>query len=146
MNNCLTTLLIATATLLAAPTTLARDDLMMFDIDAAMEYGRAKQVINDDIRMVFGDEHGLEATEHLGEFTSNKKTNAFGKSDETACNWAFLSAIKSLQQRAEKSGGNAVINIRSYYKKNDFRSPKQFQCGAGAIMAGVTLVGDVVRL
>jgi hypothetical protein len=42
--------------------------------------------------------------------------------------------------------GNAVINIRSYYKKRDFRSNVEFECGNGSIMAGVTMIGDVVTL
>ena len=52
----------------------------------------------------------------------------------------------TLQDRAVAEGGNAVINIRSYYYKNDFSSATEFECGAGAIMAGVTMVGEVVKL
>ena len=77
---------------------------------------------------------------------SNKKTNAFGKSDKEACEWVFLSAMLSFQDRIAKEGGNAVVNIRSYYKKNEIRSSTEFECGAGAIMAGVTFLGDVVTL
>ncbi|USD39014.1 excinuclease ABC subunit A [Ferrimonas sp. SCSIO 43195] len=146
MKNTLCTAALLASTVLVAPATMARDDLVQFDIQTAMEHGKEKQVLNDSIKMVFGEEHQLTPVQEFGEFTSNKKTNAFAKSDQTACNWAFLSAVKSLQERAVKSGGNAVINIRSYYKKNDFRSATEFQCGAGTIMAGVTLVGDVVKL
>ncbi len=81
-----------------------------------------------------------------GTYTSNKKTNAVGKSDEKACNWAFLSAMKSLQERAIKEGGDAVINIYSFYNKNKFVSATEFECGAGATIAGVTMVRDVVKL
>jgi uncharacterized protein YbjQ (UPF0145 family) len=82
----------------------------------------------------------------IGEFATNKKTNAFGKSDEAACQHVFLSAVLELQERARKEGGNAVINIKSNYK-NDLRaSATEFTCGAGAVLAGVALVGDVVTL
>jgi len=82
----------------------------------------------------------------MGEFTSNKKTNAANKSDQEACDLAFISAVIALQQRARKEGGNAVVNIRSVYKQEDSDSPTEFICGAGKIMAGVALRGTVVKL
>lgn len=72
--------------------------------------------------------------------------NAFNKTDEKACNWAFLSAMIALKDRAVREGGNAVINIKSNYKNNLTSSEKTFQCGAGALMAGVALTGEVVTL
>jgi len=68
------------------------------------------------------------------------------KSDQKACQWAFLSAMATLQDRAIKEGGNAVVNIHRYYYKNTFSSSTEFECGAGAVMSGVTMVGDVVKL
>lgn len=132
-------------TLVLAQPVLARDDIGNYSVSEALEEGRAKGVISD-IPLYFGDGKLPPVKQRLGEYTSNKKTNAFNKSDKEACHWAFLSAVKSLQQRAVKEGGNAVINVRSYYKKNDFRSPTEFQCGAGALMAGVTLVGTVAKM
>lgn len=41
---------------------------------------------------------------------------------------------------------NAVMNISSYYKKREFVSDTEFECGAGFVMAGVTLKGDLVKL
>jgi hypothetical protein len=83
--------------------------------------------------------------EDFGEWPTNKKTNAFGKSDEFACQWAMLSALLSLHQRALSLGANAVINIRSNYKNQEFMSETHFECGAGALMAGVALKGTIVR-
>jgi len=42
--------------------------------------------------------------------------------------------------------GNAVVNIRSFYNKNHFSSETEFECGAGNMVAGVTMMGDVVTL
>jgi uncharacterized protein YbjQ (UPF0145 family) len=82
----------------------------------------------------------------IGEWTSNKKTNAFNKSDQEACDIAFISAAVSLQDRAKREGGNAVINIHSVYKNDKFESGSEYLCGAGATMAGVALRGTVVTL
>ncbi len=68
------------------------------------------------------------------------------KSDEKACNWAFLSAMIALRDRALNEGGNAVVNIKSNYKQNEMSSNTEFECHAGAIMSGVALKGTVVKL
>ncbi len=52
----------------------------------------------------------------------------------------------SLKERAELEGGNAVVDIQSNYQNNLTTSNDTFQCGAGAIVAGVALTGRVVTL
>lgn len=82
----------------------------------------------------------------LGEFSSNRRTNAFNKSDRSACQIAFLSAIIALQQRARAEGGNAVVEIRSITRHEDLSSPSQYRCAAGNVVANVVLTGRVVKL
>lgn len=124
----------------------ARDDWNKYAIADAMNIPAAKEKLNKGYTFKFGDQPHAAVVKNHGEFMSNKKTNAVGKSDEFACQWAFLSAMLSFQDRIEREGGNAVINIKSYYKKHNFVSDTEFECGNGAIMAGVTFVGDVVTL
>lgn len=137
---------VATALLLVSAAGHARDDRNRYSIQDAMTTSHAKEKLDKGYTYRFGSQsHGKITAEH-GEYMSNKKTNAFAKSDLEACQWAFLSAMLSFQDRIEKEGGNAVVNLRSYYKKNDFSSDTEFECGNGAIMAGVTFLGDVVTL
>ncbi len=82
----------------------------------------------------------------MGTFTSNKKTNAFGKDVTEACQWVLLSTVIALQERAIASGGNAVVGISSYYNKVKFSSSTQYECHKGFLMAGVALQGKVVKL
>ena len=104
----------------------------------------AKEKLGTDVKFVSGP--APAAKEISAPITSNKKTNFANKSDKEGCEWAFLSAMISLKERATAEGGNAVINIQSYYKKNEFSSATEYECGAGAIMGGVTLRGTVVKL
>ena len=136
----------ALALLFTASTGDARNTIHQLSIHDALAEGEAKGVLIDDIALYFGDAETPPVERNHGEFTANRKTNAFNKSDQEACNWVFLTAIKALQERALRQGGNAVINIYSYYYKNEFVSETEFECGAGAIMAGVTMIGDVVTL
>jgi uncharacterized protein YbjQ (UPF0145 family) len=124
----------------------ARDTLHNLNINEALQVGRDQGVILDDAKVFFVGQKHPAVIKKYGEFKTNKKTNAFNKSDEKACQWAFFSAIKSLQSRALKEGGNAVIDIKSNYKSREFSSPTEFQCGAGALMAGVALKGIVVKV
>ncbi|MDH3375634.1 MAG: hypothetical protein OEQ39_01520 [Gammaproteobacteria bacterium] len=123
----------------------ARDQIQHFPIADVMQNEEYAGRL-EGVQFFFGDQTHPEIAQNYGEFQSNKKTNAFNKSDKGACEWAFLSALLSFHDRALSSGGNAVVGITGYYKKNKYSSETEFQCGAGNIMAGVTLKGKVVKL
>lgn len=138
----LTCLTLAAALMAVALPAQARDDTLHLSIKEAMESPEAAEVLNPNIKVSFASGGGKIIRRGL---VSNKKTNAVGKSDEAACRWAFLSAVKQFQETAEKNGASRVVNLVSYYKKNTFRSTKEFECHAGNIMAGVALKGDLAK-
>ncbi len=124
----------------------ARDTLLNLNAQAALEKGRQTGDILSDVKVYFAGETTPTVEKKMGEFKSNKKTNAFNKSDEEACQWAFFSAVKSLQERALKEGGNAVVDVKSNYRDKEFVSATEYQCGAGAFIGGVALKGTVAKL
>lgn len=138
---------IAAMSFVSYATAAGRDDHIKLPIQGALEKGQSyKDTVGSDIKLFWGTQKTPAIAQKMGEFTSNKKTNAANKSDQEACDLAFISAVIALQQRARKEGGNAVVNIRSVYKKEDSDSPTDYVCGAGRIMAGVALRGTVVKL
>jgi len=130
----------------ATSTSQARNEVLRFSIEEALSQPEAVSRLDSSIRLFFGDQAVPAIERKLGTFTSNKKTNGLNKSDAEACNWAFLSAMMSLQERAAREGGNAVVNIRSFYRKSEFSSASDFECGAGTFVVGITMVGEVVTL
>ena len=140
------TVILTTALFLISSQAYSRDSKIMFSIEEAFASDDFKEKLDPDVQFFFGDQQYPKSADSLGTFASNKKTNAFGKSDEKACRWVFLSALISLQERVKNEGGNAVVNIVSYYKKNVVSSETEFECHAGNIMAGVALQGKVVKL
>lgn len=124
----------------------ARDDKAMYSVADAMATPTAEEIFTGDIQFFFGDDNHPPIGKNLGNYQSNKKANGVGRSDLRVCQRAFLSAMKSLRDRARLEGGNAVVNIISYYRRNRISSTSEFECGSGAIMSGVTLRGDVVTL
>lgn len=124
----------------------ARDTTHMLSIQDAMAAPDAKVKLDPAITFAFADAPHAKVLKRHGNYITNKKTNAFGKSDQRACEWVMLSALISLQDRVKAEGGNAVINIESYYQQQPMTSRTEYECHAGAIMAGVALRGDVVTL
>lgn len=126
--------------------TYARDDVGSYAIADVLDKEQAKVKLGENISFYFGDQAYSEPVKKFGEFKTNKKTNAFNKSDTEACQWVFLSAMIALKERAQAEGGNAVVEIKSNYKNNLTSNNETFQCGAGTFVAGVALTGKVVKL
>lgn len=122
----------------------AEDRVLKFPVKHALNSKLGKEKMLDDIRVyMFGQGHpGVDRT--YREYQSNKRSN--GLSDQAACDKAFLSAIIGLQQRADREGGNAVIDIFSISNNKKTKSAETYSCLRGRSMANVILRGTVVRL
>ena len=125
---------------------MAADAVVMLPIQGPLEGPRAREHIDRSILLFFGDQATPRVTRNFGEYVSNRKTNGFLKGEASSCDWAFISALKSLQERAREVGANAVIKIHSYYKKQDVSSEANFECHKGMLMAGVALRGEMVTV
>ncbi|MDR8760275.1 hypothetical protein FEP90_01958 [Burkholderia multivorans] len=130
--------------ILASSAAYARDTIDNYPIESALKSDEGK--LDDGVALYFGDQPHPRVLKSYGTFATNKKTNAFGKSDEAACRHVFLSAVLELQARARKEGGNAVVGIKSNYRNVLRSSETEYTCGAGAVMAGAALTGEVVTL
>jgi uncharacterized protein YbjQ (UPF0145 family) len=124
----------------------ARNTKHLLPISVALAVKEAQEKLDGSIKFYFGSQETPKIATRLGSDVSNRKTNAFGKSDEAACNWVFLSAMIALEKRAQQLGANAVVNIVSYYDRKVMSSTTEFECHAGAIIAGVVLKGDFVKI
>jgi uncharacterized protein YbjQ (UPF0145 family) len=139
------TIILASALSVAWPA-YARDTKYLLPIAAALEVKDAKDKLDGSIKFFFGNQETPKVLTKLGTDVTNQKTNAVGRSDERACNWVFLSAMIQLEKRAKQLGANAVVNIVSFYKKDVMSSPTEFECHAGAVIAGVALRGEFVKI
>lgn len=126
-------------------TAYAADRTLMLPIAAAMENSDAEAKLGSDILFYFGDRPVKGKVTSLGTSKTSQKANAFGKADDVACNRAFLNAMIQLQKHAINVGATAVVNIRSNYKNQEYSSQTEFECHAGALMAGVALIGEFVN-
>lgn len=129
-----------------APQAQAKDDLYMLDIATAMKSADVTDALDNSVRFYFGDQHHPAIAKDYGTYVTNKKANGVGKSDEVSCTRAFASAMITLRDRAKKLGANAVVDIRSYFKKKESSSMTQVECYSGLLMVGVALKARFVKL
>lgn len=139
-------LIVMGVSLVAAWPTYARDTKHLLPISVAIETKDTQDKLEGSVKFFFGSQQHPKVVKALGTDVASRKTNAFNKSDEKACNWAFLSAMVALEKRAQQLGANAVVNVVSYYQKKEMSSPTEFECHAGAVVAGVALRGDFVTI
>ena len=139
------TLILAASFLIIGPDAMARETLHEYSILDVMEKPEnANRLMG--VSFYFGEQNHPPIKENHGKFTTNKKTNAFGKSDLKACQWVMMSALLQLHKRAQSMGANAVVNIKSNYKNREVSTETNYTCGAGATIAGVALIGTIVVL
>ncbi|MRW89267.1 excinuclease ATPase subunit [Duganella sp. FT80W] len=142
--------LISVAALLAVSLTSlqaqAADTMLKFPIAGALAANDAQNRLGDSVKFYFADQPTPKVLTKIASDKTSQRTNGFGKSAEKACNWVFLSAMLALQKRAQELGANAVVNIVSNFKDIEMASQTEFECADGAIMAGVALKGDFVKI
>ena len=97
-------LILMSTLLLGLSTGQARNETLRFSIESALAHPDAKSLLRDSVSLYFGDQEPPAVEREIGTYTSNKKTNAFNKSDKESCDRAFLSAMIALQERALSSG------------------------------------------
>jgi len=139
-------LALTTAAALHALPASARDTKLMLPIQDVLDMPQAKEQLDGKVRFYFAGNKSPKVLQEFSTEVSNRKTNGVGKSDEEACRWAALSALVAFQDKARELGANGVVDLASYYKKDEVRDTANYECHAGAIVVGVALKGKLVRI
>lgn len=143
--SCVLAATAAVSVLMSAPAS-ARDTRYLLPLQDVLDMPEAKEKLDGSVRFYLSGANTPKVLEAKGDDISNRKTNGVGKSDEEACRWAALSALLAFQDKAKSLGANAVVDMVSYYRKNQFASPTDYECHAGAVVVGVTLKGNYARV
>lgn len=116
-----------------------------YSIDEALQYRDYREQLQG-VKLYFGNQRHPAVARTIGVRTTSQKSNAVGRENKETCARAFASALLRLKAAALKSGGDAVINIKSNYQHNEVSSESHYQCASGVLMSGVALMGTVVKL
>jgi len=134
------------AVALLSTSVIAADRTIHLPLQEAVAAAKAAGKIDGSIKFYLAGSGPIGGQILRRDIVTNKKTNAFKKSDMTACQHVGQSVVIALHKAAKKAGANAVTNIVSYYKKREYRSATDYECHAGGVVAGATLKGDLVKL
>ena len=133
--------------LVAAPHAFARETRVEQSLADLVNSQEAKDAgIDGSVKFYLAGQNHPAVLQSFGSDVSNRKTNAANKSDAEACRWVTLSVLKALQDGAKAKGANAVVDVVSFYKSNEFSSPNNYECYAGAILAGMALKGTYAKV
>jgi hypothetical protein len=130
---------------LAEPT-YARNVKLILPIAAAMEATDIPDKPTGTVKFFFATQATPKIVANLGGHRATPKTGAAGRSDERACHEALLWTLVALEKRARQAGANAVVNIVSFYGKNEFSSATEFECHVGNVIVSVFLKGELVKI
>lgn len=137
--------LVCVSTLFATPAA-ARDTKYMLPFKDVLELPEAKEKLDGSVKFYLAGEKTPKVLNKMESDVSNKKTNGVGKSDEVACQWAALSVLVAFQDKAKSLGANAVVDMASYYRKNEVADAHDFECHAGAVVVGVAMKGTYAKV
>lgn len=111
-----------------------KNDVYMCSARAALNSSEAKEVLNPNIRVSYGNVGGKT-------LVSRQIANAVGKTPEETCQRAFLSAVKRFQSTAQRYNSKSV-RVVSYFDKKTVGGD-QYECHIGTWNSRVVLKGNV---
>jgi uncharacterized protein YbjQ (UPF0145 family) len=117
----------------------------MLPIAAALEAKDIPDRPTGSVKFFFGNQASPQILTKLESYVATPKTSAMGKADQRACHEALLWTLVAMEKRAQQKGANAVVNIVSFYKKNEISSATEFECHVGNVIVSVVLKGDLVK-
>lgn len=139
-------LTIALLSMLSCLPAAARDTVLHIPLADVLDMPEAKDKLDPAFKFYLAGQATPKVVKRFSSDVSNPKTNGFGKDDNFGCKWAALSALINLQDSAKRQGGNAVVDIVSYYKRVEYKSATEFECHAGAFVIGVALKGVAAKI
>jgi hypothetical protein len=144
----LAALLIVTSLAIATASRLhARNVTLFLPIAAALEFKDVEARPTGAVKFFFGAQKTPDILTRFGTYSTTPRSAAAGGiSDEKACYGAFHWTLANMEDRAQRLGANAVVNIVSFYKRNEMSSAVEFECHVGNVIASVFLRGDFVKI
>ena len=122
----------------------ARDIKTLMLISNAMESLDVPPRPSGSVKFLFGTDQTPKGFKTITNQTLLKKVSLRQTSNVNACNQAFMSILSDFEQKAKAMGANAIVNVVSYYKRQQMSSATHFECHEGSGYMAVALKADFV--
>lgn len=146
MKNLIVVIVVGVISALAIKPVGARNAKLYIAIAPALLVDDTDEKPNGLVKFYFGEQKSPKVAKSIRSEVIYRKAAAMGKSEETSCSWAFQYVLAEFERRARQFGADAVVNITSFYQKEEFSSATKFECHAGNVVTGVRLRGEYVKL
>ena len=107
---------------------------------AVLASDEAKRLLSPSVPVSFGGSGSVVQSNLI----TRQAANATGKSDEAACERAFINAAHKFQATAQSRNAKRVSNFHSYYNRKILHGG-QYDCEVGTFHARVVMRGDIAR-
>lgn len=134
------------AFLLAAPAlSMAAEKVVHLPFQTVVEQGVSSGQLDGSVKFYLAGSgpRGKVVNDNV---TVSRKTNAFGKSDESTCDHVLLTDLIYLQGEAKGAGADTVTDIVSNYNNTVVSDPQNYECHKGFLMSGVALKGKLTKV
>lgn len=123
----------------------ARNVRYLLKIQEVLDSPAYNERVGSDVRFAFADQHVVVGAT-IEEYVVDDRLHFKGRSDEGTCRDTLLLALANLRDEAKSRGGDAVIGIVSYFRRQTFSSATEFACHAGSRGVFVSLKGTIAKL
>ena len=145
MNKTLSALAIAVIAALSGPP--ARAAVVVMDFQQALNSDEVKSALGDDVTFYLSGAKTPVVRKPFQEVVGNASTIRWFGSDQKACLAVLSKVLQTMRDRARQQGGNAVVNVIGYYKKNELVNSSTIECYTGAQVRGhITLKGTAAEV
>jgi len=124
----------------------AADKFEYLSVKAALQSELAKEKLDPAISFYMKGQKHKKARNTSREYSANKRSRKFKRTVKQACDQAFISALMSFQDRAQRQGQNAVIDLYSFTKNKKYQNSEKYSCLVGGMMTNVVLKGKVADI
>ncbi len=124
----------------------AKDEMEKYSIQEAFQYNKVSTQFDGSVSFFWGNQSYPPVVTKFRSYKTSKRTSLLSKERDYACSLAMAEALKTLEERALKEGGNAIINIVSNVNNIEESSDVDFTCMVGRVVVNVALKGMVVTI
>jgi len=142
------TLLLLISGLLAISSPAAwAEDVLIMDPQIALSSDEFKAGLGNDVAFYFTGAATPAVKTDMEEFLVDRVTRRSSGPPETNCRRVLLAAFLDFQARARKKGGNAVVNMVSFYRKHYAADSTMVECHITfEVKARIVLRGTVAQI
>ena len=143
-----TILLLLTSGLLAISSPAApADKVLIMDPQNALRSDEFKAALGNDVAFYFIGAAKPAVKTQMEEILINKRTTLSLGPQEANCRRVLLAAFRDLKARVKKRGGDAVVNLVSFYREHYTADSTTVECHSSSDVRGhIILRGNIAQL